>query len=41
MNPYDKAGLLRALTELIRTHPEVRQAVMECARSCPNLVVEY
>ena len=31
----------RLLAKLIQTDAGVRQAVWDCACSCPNLVVEY
>lgn len=41
MTQEEMNELARALAKLIRTNPEVRQAVMDCACSCPNLVVQY
>jgi len=31
----------KAVAKAIRTSPEVRQAVWDCACQCPNLTVEY
>jgi hypothetical protein len=31
----------KAVAKAIRTSPEVRQAVWDCACRCPNLVVEF
>ena len=41
MSPQEKEELAKALAELIRESPAVRQAVWACACSCPNLSVEY
>ena len=41
MNTQDKQKMAKAIAELVHQNPAVRQAIWECACSCPNLVVEY
>ncbi|MFH0979942.1 MAG: hypothetical protein V2A79_00185 [Planctomycetota bacterium] len=41
MNLQKKEELAKALAELIRESPTVRQAVWDCACCCPNLIVEW
>ena len=41
MTQTDIEDLARLVAKLIQTNACVRQAVWDCACSCPNLVVEY
>lgn len=41
MDSNEQSELAKAIADLVRKDPRVRQAIWDCACSCPNLVVEY
>ena len=41
MSQEEKEQLAKVVTELVNTNGKVRSAIMDCACSCPNLVVQY
>lgn len=41
LNEADTEQLAAVIVELIKRHPKVRSAVMECAYNTPGLMTEY